>query len=114
MKPELHLWFAAKYGLPGVLAMSVVYPDKTGVSQVFSKSIAGKALDEIWRNVAEMAVSLHKLQMAAPCLRWLFADAWIYGSAREDGICLAVMTSKGLSVEERETVQRLLAEFQTI
>lgn len=114
MKASFNMWLAGKYDLPGVLAASVIYPDKTSLAQIFSKSLAGKALEKTWQNVAEMSASLAKLNMAAPCLRWLFGDAWVYGSAREDGICLAIITVKGLSREESEAVENLIVEFQNI
>lgn len=114
MNTMLDHWLVRKSPVSGAMAASIVYPDKTSLTQVLSEAGGDQAFDKIWRNCAEMMRAMQKLDLAAPCLRWLFENAMVYGCTRGDGTCLIVVTEKGLSRNELAEVEGLLVEFQSL
>lgn len=114
MKNHINNWLITQGDIPGAVAASVVYTDQTRVSQVFSQNFASRVLDTVWQNAAHMALALRTLEVTAPCLRWVFHDAWVYGCVRWDGVCLVILTDVDLTPDQAAKLEALLDDFQRL
>ena len=47
-------------------------------------------------------------------IRWVYENAFLYCGRRNDGICLAIFTSRDPQVFDQETIERLIVEFQAL
>ena len=114
MKEIVNLWLGKSARLPGVLACGVRYPDKTAFTQTWSSQYPADTLENAWRCVSDAFQVLQLNRFPAERVRWVYANAILFGARRSDGICLGVFTTSDPLAFDTAQIERLLAEFQAL
>jgi len=114
MKDILQRWLAERTQVTGVLACGVRFPDKTSLTQTWSKEFPPESLENAWRCVSDTFQVLKINFFPNEQIRWVYENAYLYCGRRYDGVCLAIFTSKDPGVFDPETIENLMTEFRAI
>jgi len=114
MKDILQQWLAQRTQVPGVLACGIRFPDKTSLTQSWSKEFPVESLENAWRCVSDTFQVLKINFFPNEQIRWVYENAFLYCGRRNDGICLAIFTSRDPQVFDQEMIQRLMVEFRAL
>jgi hypothetical protein len=114
MKDTLNKWLMERANLSASLAAGIVHPDKTVFTHFYSRSFAAVLKENVWPGLAEMARIAVEHKLPDTYVRWLFQNAFVYGSVRPDGACALIIASRNLSKEDGAALETLLHEFQGV
>jgi hypothetical protein len=114
MKEKLQQWLAERTQVMGVLACGIRFPDKTSLTQPWSNEFPVESLENAWRCVSDTFQVLKINFFPNDQIRWVYENAYLYCGRRNDGICLAIFTSKDPQFFDQEIIQGLLAEFRAL
>jgi hypothetical protein len=114
MKPIFQQWLAERTQTMGVLACGIRCPDNTALTQSWSKEYTHEALENAWRCVSDTFQVLKINFFPNEQIRWVYENAFLYCGRRNDGICLAIFTSRDPQVFDQETIERLIVEFRAL
>ena len=114
MKETIKEWMVQQQRVAGVLACGVRFPDKTALNETYSGSFPAVALDNTWRCVADayQVLSLHR--MPAIRMRWVYENALLQCARRNDGIILALFTSRNADELDSKGAEQMFAEFHAL
>lgn len=110
---DLNQWLREKANMPVCLAAGIVYGDRPPFTHFFSRAFAGTLKENVWPSLAEMTRSMGTHDLPSTHVRWMFQNALVYGSARPDGPCALIITSRNISAQDAQALEQVLAEFQT-
>lgn len=114
MKEVLQQWVDRSTRLPGVLACGLRFPDKTSFTRSWSTEFPVHNLDRAWRCASD-AYQVLKLNFPPnDYVRWVYENALLYSTRREDGVCLGIFTVRDAQACDPAEMERLLAEFRTL
>jgi hypothetical protein len=114
MKSILQQWLAERTQVPGVIACGIRFPDKTSLTQSWSKEFQIESLENAWRCVSDTFQVLKINFFPNEKIRWVYENAFLYCGRRYDGICLAIFTSKDPQVFDPEIIEKLMTEFRAL
>jgi len=114
MKEILQHRLAQRTQAPGVLACGIRFPDKTSLTQPWSNEFPVESLENAWRCVSDTFQVLKINFFPNERIRWVYENAFLYCGRRNDGICLAIFTSKDPQFFDQEIIEGLLAEFRAL
>ena len=114
MKEILKHWLAERTHIMGVLACGIRFPDKTSLTQSWSEEFTPEALENAWRCVSDTFQVLKINFFPNEEIRWVYENAFLYCGRRNDGICLAIFTSRDPQVFDQEMIERLIVEFRAL
>jgi len=114
MKEPLEQWVNRRARLPGVLACGLRLPDKTSLTQSWSPDFPAKALDNAWRCVSDAFQVIKINFFPNDHVRWVYENAFLYCTRRDDGACLGVFTGKDPRTFDATEIERLLVEFRAL
>jgi hypothetical protein len=114
MKEDLNNWLVAKANLPAAMAAGIVHPDKTAFTHFYSRSFATVLKENALPALADILRLLGAHQLASSQVRLMFQNAYVYGSARADGACAFIITSRNLSTDDVALLENFGAEFQSV
>ena len=114
MKEVINLWLSKSARLPGVLACAVRYQDKTSFTQSWSSPFKPDALENVGRCLADTFQVLQLNRFTGSCVRWVYANAFLFSTRRPDGICVGIFTTNDALAFDRAEIERLLVEFRNL
>jgi hypothetical protein len=114
MKTEINQWLRQRAQPVGGLACGVRFPDKTSLTQSWSSDFPNRALENAWRCASDAFQVLKINFFSHDYVRWVYENAFLYCTRREDGICLGIFTAKDPRAFNADEIERLLAEFRAL
>ena len=104
-------WIARNNGTPGLMALGVYTPGKTGLIESCTPTFVPVALEKAWRAVIETISVLQLNRFPTARFRFVYAQVFVHCERSRDGSCLGVFAQRMLSEAE---IDRLVTEFQSI
>lgn len=114
MKEHVNAWLNEKMKVSGVLACGLRSPDRKAYTRSQSPQFTPVALEHACRCLADTFHILHTNRFPSGLVRWVYDNYLVYGSMREDGICLAVLTRRAPPNLKTADLEQLISEFQNL
>jgi hypothetical protein len=114
MKEHVHGWLTEKMKIAGVLACGIRAPDRKTFTRSASPQFTPVALEHACRCLADTFQILGSNRFPSALVRWVYTNYFVYGSTREDGICLAVLTRREPPNLQPTDLENMIAEFQNL
>jgi hypothetical protein len=114
MKELIDDWLGQQTQLSGVLACGVRYSDKTAFTQTWSPDYPVPALENAWRCVSDTFQVLKINFLPGQRVRWVYENAFLYCTRRDDGVCLGIFTTKDPQAVNPDEINRLITEFHAL
>ncbi len=114
MRENLHSWLTEKMKVPGILACGLRAPDRKTFTRSASVQFTPAALEYACRCLTDTFHVLRANQFPAGLVRWVYANYFVYGSIRQDGICFAVLARREGPGLEPADLENIIAEFQNL
>src|SRR5205823_15034473 len=114
MKAILQHWLAERTQIMGVLACGIRFPDKTSLTQSWSKEFPPQALENAWRCVSDTFQVLKINFFPNEQIRWVYENAFLYCVRRNDGLCLAMFTSRDPQICDQPFIEKPIDALRSI
>jgi len=114
MKEHVHSWLTEKMKIPGMLACGLRAADRKTFTRSASVQFTPAALEYACRCLADTFHILRTNKFPSGLVRWVYANYFVYGSIREDGLCLAVLSRREGPNLEPSDLETIVAEFQNL
>jgi len=112
MQETFQNWLMEKIKVNGVLACGVRSPDRRTFSRSLSAQFQPVALENAFRCVGDTFQILASNRLPTGMVRWVYENYFLYGAARPDGNCFAVLTRRNSKTPlEAEDIQCMIEEF---
>ncbi len=114
MKEHFQNWLTEKMKIAGVLACGVRAPDRKTFIRSQSPQFTPVGLEHACRCLADTFQILRSNRFPEGLIRWVYDNYFLYGSVRQDGICIAILSSReGASLRPAD-LEAMIAEFQNL
>src|SRR4051794_7375804 len=90
-------WLSENKTVAGLLALVVSAPGQSALIEECSASFPGTSFDTGWRCLAETISVLQINDFPTGCFRFIFEQALVHCERREDGVCIGVFASRGVT-----------------
>lgn len=114
MKEQFNNWLTDKMKISGVLACGIRGPDRKTLTRSSSAQYNPIALEQACRTLADTFQILHANRFPAGFIRWVYENYFVYGSIRQDGHCLAVITRRNGQELQPSDLDAMLSEFHNL
>jgi hypothetical protein len=107
-------WLTRHGSIAGLLAAGVIRAQQPMVSHSSSPKFPREPLSVAWRCVQEMLDLSGKHDVPAWQLRWIYEEAQLYATQRDDGKILAMILTKDPSVLDAAAIEKVFREFRSL
>lgn len=114
MNSQLNQWFEQCVPFEGIQACSVRHVDQSSVCKSWADGYEEMALENAMRCISDVYQVLQFNKISPARLRWVYENAIFHCERRSDGGCLGVFTLRDEQSFDREGLDRMFSEFQTL
>jgi hypothetical protein len=114
MKDLVKAWIIESPRVVGVLACGVGLPDKTTLTETYSRDFPAAALDNVWRCVADACQVLLLHRLPAARMRWVYENGLLHCVRRSDGLLLGLLTRRSPVEVDAAGLEQLIESFKAL
>jgi hypothetical protein len=111
VKDHFNNWLTEKMKIAGVLACGVRGPDRKTFTRSASPQFSPVALEQACRCLSDTFQIINANHFPSGLVRWVYESHFVYGSVRQDGHCLAIVTRRSTSDVPDADLEGMIAEF---
>ncbi len=112
LKDELKKWLSDKTSIRGVLGCGIYFPDQSILGSSASNEFSTKAMENAWRCLSETFQAFKTQDIPSLHVQWLYQNATLHGSMRNDGLCLGIFTRLNQEDFDLESIKQMIHDFQ--